>query len=79
MKTLIIAIALLAAGCSNRKVEIPGRWSMAPGYAKVTAANGLTLMILRDSSAYQQALKDLCAKPCAVESIGEAFILEPLK
>lgn len=42
-----------------------------------TVPSGEIIVILHDSDSYQDALK-LCKGPCAVESVGETFVLEPL-
>ena len=78
---LLILIALFctsAGGCIKAKTVELHKLKRGIGYSYFIDAQGLTVVILYDDAVYTNVIKDLCKTPCAIETVGELLILEPL-
>ena len=78
MKFLLAALLLCTSCVKAKNVQLVPL-KHATGYSYYVDAKGLTVVILYNDAVYTDVIKDLCKTPCAIETVGEMLILEPLE
>ena len=74
-----ILIGILLVGCAHRQpLRVMEPVSQA-GYVYWVGEDGRVLLIVVNNVAYQEAIKRICKSPCAIEPVGEAYVVEELK
>lgn len=74
---ILLLVLIFFFGCSRRPVRI-----MVPearqGYGYYVVDDSVTILVLKDSTAYRTAIDDLCKDICTVADSGEVFVLTKL-
>lgn len=77
MKKVLALAGLLAVGCVRHNLTVTPH--AAQGYSYFEYPDGAQVVVLRSERDYSRMLAERCKTPCAVERVGEMFVLERLK